>query len=203
MIIVDVETTGLNPQKHSIVSIGGIEFHNSKNQLYQECRIWEGAEIDREALVINGFTEESVKNINKQTLEETIKQFATWAQTKTGIIAGANPEFDREFLKASFKRYNIPWNYNVITLDIRAIWYAHSLKSKHPLKMRNGKIIVNFDAVLAYVGLPSEPKPHNALTGAKLEAEAFSRLIYGRQLLPEYVEFRIPEYVFTFTPVEK
>ena len=35
-------------------------------------------------------------------------------------------------------------------------------------------------------------KPHNALEDARLSAECISRLIYGRNLLPEYVKFEIP-----------
>ncbi len=56
MLIVDVETTGTEPEKHSIVSIGAIDFHNIKPHFYQECRIWEGAEFSLEALNVNGFS---------------------------------------------------------------------------------------------------------------------------------------------------
>jgi hypothetical protein len=43
--------------------------------------------------------------------------------------------------------------------------------------------------------LPPEPYPHNGLRGAKIEAEALSRLIYGKNLLEEYKEFKIPQYL--------
>ena len=46
MIVVDVETTGVDARKNSIVSIGAVDFENQKNQFYGECKIWEGAEID-------------------------------------------------------------------------------------------------------------------------------------------------------------
>ncbi len=37
-----------------------------------------------------------------------------------------------------------------------------------------------------------EGKPHNALEDAKLTAECFSRLVYGKNLFPEYAKFKIP-----------
>ncbi len=39
MIVIDVETIGINLQNHSIVSIRAVDFYKSKNQFYQECRI--------------------------------------------------------------------------------------------------------------------------------------------------------------------
>jgi len=48
------------------------------------------------------------------------------------------------------------------------------------------------DAVLNYCGIPREPEPHNALTGALSHAEVISRLLYGRKLLPEFNEYQIP-----------
>ena len=51
---------------------------------------------------------------------------------------------------------------------------------------------LDLDAPLEYCGIPSEPAPHNALTGALSHAEVISRLLYGRKLLPEFDEFEIP-----------
>jgi hypothetical protein len=51
---------------------------------------------------------------------------------------------------------------------------------------------LNLDAVLNYCGIPEEPNPHNALTGALSHAEVISRLLYGRKLLPEFMQYEIP-----------
>jgi hypothetical protein len=51
---------------------------------------------------------------------------------------------------------------------------------------------LNLDAVLNYCGIPDEPEPHNALTGAKCSAEVISRLLYDKKLLPEFEQFDIP-----------
>ena len=48
MIIIDVETTGLDPKKYSIVSIGAVDFKKPMRTFYEECRIWDGAEVSEE-----------------------------------------------------------------------------------------------------------------------------------------------------------
>lgn len=45
MIIVDVEASGTEHDKHSIVSIGAIDFDNPSNRFYQECRMWEAEDV--------------------------------------------------------------------------------------------------------------------------------------------------------------
>ncbi|MEW6062980.1 MAG: 3'-5' exonuclease [Nanoarchaeota archaeon] len=191
MIVVDVETTGIDPKKHSIVSIGAVSFYNPENQFYDECRIWEGAETTEEALNINGFSEEETRNFNKKTLEEAIKKFWGWTDNiKNKIIAGENPNFDRDFLKASAERYGIKWVFGYRTVDLHSLCYINYLKRK-----LNPPDKLNTDKTLNYVGMPSEPRPHNALTGAKMEAEAFSRIIYGKPLLKEFEKYPVPDFL--------
>ena len=53
---------------------------------------------------------------------------------------------------------------------------------------------VSLNAILLYVGLPSRIGTHNALDDVKLEAEVLSRLLYGKNLLPEFARHSLPEY---------
>ena len=195
MIIVDVETTGIDPKKHSIASIGAVDFFNS-NQFYRECRIFDGAEITQRALEINGFSEKQLKDINKYPLEKIILEFIWWTNWRQEItLAGENPSFDRDFLKASAERYNIAYNPGYRTIDLHTSCYSNYLRRGISPPIKNGRTDLDTDKIFNYVGLSSEPKPHHALTGAKMEAEAFSRLIYGKNLLGEFGEFQIPSYL--------
>lgn len=194
MIIVDVETTGLNPEKHSIVSIGAISFFNPAEYFYEECSVFDGAEITIEALQVNGFTEKEITDKNKKSLESITRAFLLWiGNFDDKTLAGQNPSFDRNFLKASADRYKIEWishNRGVDrTVDLHSLCYAHHLKRRLvPTDLNTNKI-------LNYVGLSDEPKPHNALTGAKMVAEAISRLIYGRSLIKEFEKYTVPSYL--------
>jgi len=60
MIVLDVEATGTEPHKHSIVSVGALDIANPTNRFYMECRAWDGAHIMDEALAVNGFSREQV-----------------------------------------------------------------------------------------------------------------------------------------------
>ncbi len=196
MIIVDVETTGIDPKKNSIVSIGALDFLNPENQFYQECRIWDGAEIIKEALEINGFSEEEIKDPKKKTLEEAIKNFLEWTiKIEEKVLAGENPSFDRNFLKTSAQRFGIDWMPNYRTIDLHSLCYVHYLRRELKPPMKDGYTDLNADKIFKYTGLSKEPKPHNALIGAKMEAEALSRLIYGKNLLKEFEEYPIPNYL--------
>ncbi|MBI1968435.1 3'-5' exonuclease [Candidatus Woesearchaeota archaeon] len=196
MIVVDVETSGLDPQKNSILSIGAVEFHNPKNQFSVECRPFDGAEVSDGALRINGFTTESIFEPSKPTLELAIKKFLEWASCclyKT--LAGENPSFDKEFLQASAERYTVEWKLGRRTVDLHSISYAKHLElGKIPL-LQNGISELRADATYSFVGIPEEPTPHNALNGAKWEAEAFSRLLYGCGLFKEFQTFPVPDYL--------
>ena len=196
MIVVDVETTGLDPRKHSIVSIGAVDFSNPKNQFYQECQIWDGAEVTQEALEVNGFSEEEVRDPHKKTLEEIAKEFFKWMERLPDkTLAGQDPSFDKGFLKALAERHGIEWKLGRRTVDLHSICYFHHLKKGVTPPTKEDRTALNLDKIANYVGLPDEPKPHNALTGAKVEAEAFSRFIFGKPLLEEFKKFPIPAHL--------
>ncbi|MEK6823874.1 MAG: 3'-5' exonuclease [Nanoarchaeota archaeon] len=196
MIVLDIETTGVYPEKNSMVSIGAVDFSKPENQFYAECRIWEGAEITQEALNINGFTKEQITNTNKHSLEEAVGKFIQWMEKiEDKTLAGENPSFDRDFLKNSVERCGINYRLGHRIIDLHSLSYAHHLKRGLIPPAKNGRTDLNLNKTLVYVGLPSEPKSHNALTGAKMEAEAFSRLIYGKNLLPEFEKYKIPDYL--------
>jgi hypothetical protein len=44
MLVLDVEASGTNYEKHSIVSLGALDLRNPENRFYGECRIWDGAD---------------------------------------------------------------------------------------------------------------------------------------------------------------
>jgi len=201
MIVVDVETTGLRPEKNSIVSIGAIDFSNPQNQFYQECRIWEGAEISDQALKVNGFTKEEITNPDKPSLEETVFKFIEWTKNiEDQTLAGHNVWFDALFLRdalnrAKVKGYSLEERFGSRNVDLHSECYAHHLKKGINPPKKNERTDLNLDKVLLYVGLLEEPNPHNALTGAKMEAEAFSRFFFGKALFEEFEKYSIPNYL--------
>jgi len=188
--------TGLEPSQHSIVSIGAVDLTHPEKQLYEECRAWDGAKIEDEALEVNGFTREQVLDQTKQTEGEALQKFIEFAAGMDDItIAGQNVFTDLYFLKAAAIRAgHTAWPFAHRIIDIHTLCYEHMVKRgvTPPFNAEKKHTALNLDAVLNYCGIPDEPEPHNALTGAKCNAEVISRLLYDKKLLPEFEQYDLP-----------
>lgn len=194
MIILDVEASGIEPSKHSIVSIGALDLNDPTNQFYDECRIWDGAHIEKEALAINGFTEEEINDPTKKTEAELIQAFVAWATDKPEerTLAAQNVSFDHEIVRQACMRAKIDFPFAKRTIDVHTLVWTHmTLKGKIP-PVEHQHSAISMTEALAYCGLPMEPKPHNALTGAYCHAEVISRIAYTKKLLPDFDAYEIP-----------
>ncbi len=195
MIILDVEASGTEPTIHSIVSIGALDLDNPENRFYKECRIWEGAHIMDGALEVNGFTEAEITDTSKQSEAEITKEFLEWTKTFSNrTLTGQNPSFDRDMVRAASARAHLNWNLAYRTIDTHTLCYMHIVKAEGipPVNEEHKRSSLDLDAILNYCGIPEEPHPHNALTGALCHAEVTSRLLFDRKLLPEFKEYEIP-----------
>lgn len=211
MIVIDVEASGIDPQENSLLSIGAVDFNNPENQFYEECYAFEGAEIDESAIAYCGFTMAEATDRTKLSEGEMVEKFFDWAKQQQEItLAGENVVWldlamlsyaaERHGLKHDFAfksqfSYQQPMPFGFRTVDLHSLSYAHHLSRDIKPPMEKGLTRLSADTTLKYVGIPPEPKPHHALNGAKYEAEAFSRLIYGKNLLPEFAQFAVPDYL--------
>ena len=193
MIVTDIETTGTNPEKHSILSIGAIDLDNPKEEFYGECKMWEGAHVDDEALNINDVTLEEAQDPAKQSEAQLVADFLAWIMERTEhTIAAHNPVFDISFLEAAAMRAKINFPLARRSIDQHTVTITHLLLNGKQPPVEKGRTAVNSDFIMKYVGIPAEPRPHNALNGAKWEAEALSRMLYNKNLLPEFEGHKIP-----------
>ena len=194
MLVVDVEASGTDYKKHSIVSVGALDLENPTNRFYEECRIWDGAHIMDEALAVNGFTKEQVTDSKKQSEADLTHAFLHWSESVSERTLGAqNVSFDRDFLKAAAERAgHTNWPFSYRTIDIHSIAYMHMIERTIEPPIMHRRSALNLDAILNYCGIPEEPMPHNALTGALSHAEVISRLLYNKKLLPEFEQYDVP-----------
>ena len=196
MIAVDVEASGIGPDTHSIVSVGAVDLSDPSRQLYEECRVWDGATINDEALLVNGFDLEQITDPAKQSEAELAHKFAAWAAASPDrTLAGQNVSFDRDILQdAAARAKHTDWPFAHRTIDSHSLAWMHMVKRglTPPIDSEHKRSALNLDAILVYCGIPEEPQPHNALTGAKCHAEVISRLLYDKKLLPEFEQFEIP-----------
>ena len=193
MIAIDIEATGLDPRVHSILSVGALDFNNPKNRIYLECQAFEGAHIHEEALEIVGMTEEEVTDDTKQTEAQLIAQFLTWAESvEDQTLLGQVVFQDRSYIKHACERagLNFPFAHHVV--DTHALAYMQYIQMGKEIPMKNRHSGLNIEHISIHLGMPPEPDPHNALTGALYHAEMAHRLLYGEPLLEEFKDYPIP-----------
>ena len=193
MIVLDIESSGLDCGKCGIWQIGALDL-KSGNTFLQEARLDEGDEITEEALMITGKTKMDLLDNNQQSQKQLINNFLDWVKDfKERVIAGHNVGWDMSFIQNKCFKYGLHDKFMKI-IGYRAI-DLHTLamlkyKEKHgKFKLREEKSGMNLPTVLEFCGMKDtrmsirnhkivkEGKPHNALEDCKLEAECFRRLL--------------------------
>lgn len=194
MIALDVETTGLDPETCSIVALGAIDTDEPENQFYDECGVWEGAHLSDEALAIHGFTRSELTDGSKKSEAELVRAFIAWAtdRPENHTFIAQNPSFDHDFVRYACKRAGIEFPFAKRTIDVHSITWLHMVRQGVPPPVGTHHSLISLDFALRYCGIPEEPRPHNALTGALSHAEVFSRIAYTKKLLPDFSTFEIP-----------
>lgn len=167
MIIIDLETTGIDPSTHSILSIGAVDFDTGET-FYRECRKDFYAQYTDEALTINGFTLDQINDKTKPTSVQIYHDFVKWSKGRSTLLAGHNVGgFDLKFLQKvhSKQRKFSKFPYQFRTVDLHSLAYQRFGKS------------LSMSAICKKLGIEPEPDIHNALTGAQKEYECFKLLL--------------------------
>ena len=183
ILVVDLETTSLDSKRGSILQIGAVWLMGTEGEITFDCRMWEGAEIQPKALERNGCTEARCMNPALMTESEALVQFFKWIKATSSsdgevsfMLAGLNPFFDRGFLlqawvRAGMSKATFPIRHRL--LDLHSMAVEHALKIGEPVPSRG----FYTDEIYALLDMPPEPKPHTALTGARMEADAIHQLL--------------------------
>lgn len=197
MVVLDIETTGLDAELNGIVSIGAVDFLHPTQTFYGECRIREGERIDPEALNVNGFTPEEVKDKNKQSTRDLLISFQDWLETRPiKMVGGLHvAAFDIPFINKKALQCGVRMRLHKRTIDLHSIAYAKMQELGKIVPLTDGWSVMDTDFIHPFAGLPKEPKPHHALAGAKWEAESLSRLMTGKSLLRQFARYPVPAYL--------
>lgn len=207
MIVVDIETSGgFAPEKVGIWQIGALEFEQPANTFLQESRIDDSDIVEDVALKIIGKTEMQLRDTTKQSQKELIQHFVSWTQKiKDRTLVAQNTPFDYGFLALKAKKYGLEFPLGHRTFDLQTIAAMRYQQIHGQFFVENGLSKMNLPKILEFCGIPDERiqitnnavvkqgTHHNGLADAQLEAEALSRLLYGKNLLPQFSHFTIPE----------
>lgn len=193
MVIVDVEATGLDHAKCSLLSIGAVYFEDPTIQFYQECRANDKALFVPESMELCGFTYEQAMDPKKQTQTQLVENFMKWlAPLPNKNFAGKNVHFDYYWIEREVVT-NLPgYVVNPGVIELHTVYYMKlvELGMEVPVKP-NGYNDLGFKKLIKFVGLGDIVITHNALEDAVLEAECLSRLLYGKSLFDRYKGYKV------------
>ncbi len=199
MIVLDIETTGVSPELDSILSIGAVDMlAPGQRQFYGECRLQTDRQWNKAALDINGFSQEQIFDTKKPTEKELLLEFTAWFRLSINrTIGGLHVEsFDVPFLRSAAERNEVSSEFGKRCVDLHTLAYAKMLQLGHEIPIdTQGFSLLKTDEIHIFTGIGSEPRPHNALTGAQYEAESINRIIHGKELLEMFENKPLPEYL--------
>lgn len=168
-IILDTETTGLDPSKgHRIVEIGAIEISNliptgNVFHVYLDPE----RDIPEEAFRVHGLSLEFLSNHKK--FREIADSFLDFIQESPLVIH--NAEFDTRFLNAELMAIGL----SAVTMD-RVVDTLALARRRHPGQANS------LDALCGRYGIDASRRgKHGALLDAGLLAEVYAELLGGRQ----------------------
>ena len=167
----DLETSGDIFGVHEILEIGLVVFDpntfeilDTYNQKVKPVRIENAIPL---ALEYNGYNEKDWKDAI--SLDKAIKIYSE--KTQGCVFCAYNVAFDWGFVNESFRKVGIQnpmsTKENHDKLDLLSIAWDKGLKNENSFSLKTA---------CKYFDVPSEPEPHNALSGAMTAYELFKKL---------------------------
>lgn len=182
ILVVDVETTGLDPVKCSVIEIGAVGLTSSA-EFTVECRMGDDAVWEEGAAKVHERTIDHCTNPVLPTEIEALELFLDWCDQcmPAGrlILAGMNPQFDLGFLRAippaSYaplaRRLAKRFSHRTIDMHTLAVAEVMQIEANFDLKT------LHTDGIYEMLEMDHEPKPHRAIVGARMEAQAIREFL--------------------------
>lgn len=186
ILVVDLETTGLDAKVCSILQIGAVWLSGEVGEFSLGCHEWPGAKVEDRAMEINGLRHH-LGNTELSSEAEAVAALLDWTGPEECMLAGLNPSFDRAFLQEAQYRgkFNVVRRFPHRVIDLHTLTVSYAIARGDLLPNRG----LYTDEIYAVLDMPPEPKPHVALTGVRMEAEALRMLMS----LPELTEPATPQ----------
>lgn len=191
IIVIDLETSGLDPQAGGILQIGAIPLDPGSTEKFERhVRHEWHMPWDEGAAKVHGLTRGEAGDPRRYTDTVAVDELLDWLDdTALGdlggraIIAGVSPRFDRDFLRAVAITGDMVDRFDGIishrTFDLHTLAAAvFAFTAGIAIgELRNGLDGLCTDAIYDILGAGPEAKPHVALEGARRERMALLDLL--------------------------
>ena len=123
---------------------------------------------------------------NRQSEKELLTKFFEWVEKiNVKTLVCHNTQFDHAFLEHKARKYGLKFNVGYKAIDLHSIAFLKYFQEKGEMLIKDGKSDMGLKSILKLLGIEDKRGFHNALEDAKLAAECFSRLVYGKKLFKE------------------
>ncbi len=124
VLVIDVESTGLDPIKNSCIEIGAVLLDEELNVLDEYSTLiapLPGTEINPDSMAVNKISMEELKTAPdyKTVIEEFHKRFSSFFPVPT--ISGWNVWFDVAFLRGLYEKAGKNWPFGHRFLDLQSV----------------------------------------------------------------------------------
>jgi len=167
LVFVDVETTGLDPHKHEILEVAAVlAYPDGDTPSFYEAKIKPERIEDAhpKALEVNGYTEEAWASA--RPLSMVLPELVAFMEG--AVIGGQNTRFDVGFINASIKRLSMDLRIDYHLVDVATLAYEHLV----PLGLGS----LSLFNICKFIGIPPEPRVHQALNGAERARDVYYAL---------------------------
>lgn len=176
LVVIDVETGGLDPQRDALLSVAAVDSRDGA-RFHTLVRAAPGARISDEALAVNGFCREDCLSLARPAEADALRRLAAWLDARRPFIAaGCNVAFDAAFLRAAAARAGLALEIGHRLFDIQTLALAAHALGAVTLPERDGRPSASLDAILKAVGLARPAGAHRADEDAALTARAIEQL---------------------------
>lgn len=170
LAITDVETTGINPDKHEIIEIGLLVVRQADFKIIDKLDIKVRPENIEDAmpaaLKVNGYREEEWKDA--VSLYAAMEKYRE--KVEDAVFLAHPLTFDWGFIDRAFKKTKIenPMDYHQLDIFSMA-WMLLYEDDKLPK--------VTLTELARYFNIPPEPTPHRAINGARIAYDILKKLM--------------------------
>lgn len=178
LLLIDLEMTGLVPNKHEIVQLSAVLLDKKTLKektwfnAYIKPKKWKSRDL--ESMQVNGLTWELLKEA--PDLRVVLKSFSQKFKPKEVILANYGGLLDFTFLKEAYAKSGVKWNFDYHYFNLWCVFYWELARSN---SLKNAKQFAGFklDELVKKFNIKIQGARHDALTDCRLEAEVLRKMV--------------------------
>ena len=137
LVFVDLETTGLDVDRHGIIEIGCIFETDGQREAEDFHALANPGDVEKSAEAAEVHKIPSASIAAAPPLEEVLRRFDKRCQDEA-IISGWNTKFDEAFLYRAYQRHGIPWRFDYHIFDVWSLYKRFQLLGALPADLHLG-----------------------------------------------------------------